>query len=38
MIYGEDGAKVGRQYPWGFAEVTDENHCDYVTLHDILLK
>ena len=29
---------VGRQYPWGLAEVTNEEHCDYVTLHDIILR
>ncbi|XP_063683616.1 septin-2B-like isoform X3 [Bolinopsis microptera] len=38
VVYSESGQKIGRQYPWGFAEVNNEEHCDYITLHDILLK
>ena len=38
VVYSEAGQKIGRQYPWGFAEVNNEEHCDYITLHDILLK
>lgn len=38
VIYSETGTTIGRQYPWGFAEVNNEEHCDYITLHDVLLK
>lgn len=38
VVYSDSGQKIGRQYPWGFAEVNNEEHCDYITLHDILLK
>ncbi|KAI8321036.1 septin 2 [Martensiomyces pterosporus] len=34
-----DGSKVrGRQYPWGIIEVENENHNDFVSLRQMLLR
>ena len=32
------GKKVrGRQYPWGTVNIEDKNHCDFVSLRNLVL-
>ncbi|XP_019638330.1 PREDICTED: septin-7-like isoform X1 [Branchiostoma belcheri] len=34
-----NGRKVrGRQYPWGVAEVENMDHCDFITLRNMLIR
>lgn len=28
----------GRKYPWGFVEIENENHCDFVKLRSLILR
>ena len=38
-VTNPEGRKVrGRRYPWGIIEVDNEEHCDFVTLRQMLIR
>eukprot|EP00158_Paraphelidium_tribonemae_P002491 Partr_v1_DN25411_c0_g1_i4_m53618 putative Cell division control protein len=39
QVTGADGKlKIGRQYPWGVAEVENDDHCDFKKLRSLLIR
>ncbi|XP_065316455.1 protein peanut-like isoform X2 [Gordionus sp. m RMFG-2023] len=39
MVYDLNNRKIrGRKYPWGIAEVENNDHCDFSALRDMLIR